>query len=155
MRKVLEQSSNREVHSALPCRARAGGERNRANKSVSDYTQIEASSNYHRSGISCGAAESAAGFVPSAPVNSAAHQLRQPVELAPKSECGVRIVISQKLLRKVRSQPELPAQRKDLERSCVTAKCGAARSQNEQGSRRTHGNKTRGLDVELTNGMVQ
>src|SRR5579863_5627694 len=82
----LEQSSDREIHSALARWADAAGNRDRPDKRVGDDAEIECSAYDDRAGISGGGAESRSGFVPSAPINPLADELGEFVELTAESE---------------------------------------------------------------------
>src|SRR5712691_7928283 len=148
---VLEQPPNRKVYSRLSRGTDARGQSDGSHKSVGDDAEIERAADNHRTRV----VECAPGLVPSAPVNPPSDQRWQPVKFAPESQRRIRVVVADKFLWQVSSEAERPAQSKLLKRTCVAAKCCSTRSHKEKRRLWSRGDESRGLDVELSNGVCE
>src|ERR1700751_4606256 len=78
---LLEQSSDRKVHTALAGRTYTPSQRDGSHNRVCDYSYIERAAHNHRSAVVELGPECRARFIPSTPVDLLPHQLRQAVHV--------------------------------------------------------------------------
>src|SRR5271154_5389677 len=109
-----EQPANGKIQPRLSRGAHAARQGYGTDESLRDHAQVERPTHHHWPRIASSRTESAARFVPSAPVDFSPDDLRQTVEFAAESERGVRVVIPLKFLRKICAEMELSAEREHL-----------------------------------------
>ena len=82
----LEQSSDREVHTALAGGTYAACQRDWTDHRIGDDSEIECAADHYRARVIGCRPERRTGLVPSAPVNFSSCELRESVELAAETK---------------------------------------------------------------------
>lgn len=129
--------------------AHAGGEGDGADQGFGDYSEVEGAAHHHTSGI----VEGGAGFVPSAPIDFAADELREVIEVAAESQRRIGVVVAEEFLRKVGAEVEGSAEFEKLQRTGRAVEAGSTRGHEEERSLGAGGNEGGSLQVELRDGM--
>ena len=118
-------------------------------------SEVESAAHDDRPGIVGRRSECSSRLVPSAPVDLSSQQRRQAVELAAKSERGVRVVISHEFVGQISAEPERSAERENLKRTGGTVEGCSAVDVEEERCLRTDRHETGSLYVELADGVRQ
>jgi len=148
---TLKQPSDGKIDARLSGGANAGSQRDGSNDCVGDHAQIKRPPYDHGIWI----VEGAAGFVPSAPVDFPAHELRQAIQIPAESDRRIGVVVPDKLAGQVGPQTKGTAKREELKLTGAAVKGTSAGGGNKQGRLLAEGNKRRGLHLQLVDGMDQ